>query len=210
MHAQVLLLLENQKNKKIIIFILSSIPAIYTLIFINTFGVNIPFWDDWTVVPFLNSSLNGDSQWFEILFSQHNEHRLVFPRLIFLINSVLTSWNQIAQMYLSWILIGTSITALYLLLKRFQMNFEWLIIPISFIMYSPIQVENLLWGFQVQWFLMISCLLWSLYFLNRGTFLSIVPAIIFAIISSFSLILGLIIWPIGLLSLFLRKNNKLK
>jgi len=209
-YATVLSLLENQKNKKLIIIVLSSIPAIYTLVFINTFGVNIPHWDEWGLIPFLNSSLNGDSQWFEKLFSQHNEHRIVFPRLIFLINSVLTSWNLIAQMYLSWILIGTSLVALYLLLKKLPQNFVWLIIPISFIMYSPIQVENLLWGQQVQWFFVVSCLFWSLYFLSKDKFIFIVPAIIFSVISSFSLLLGLIIWPIGLLSLFVRSNDKRK
>ena len=133
MYAQALLLLKKEKEKKIIIFSLSSIPAIYTLIFINTFGVNIPFSDEYWMADLLHSFYNPDSNLLEILFSQFNEHQIFFPKLIILVNSVFTSGNLIAQMYLGWILIGTSLIALYLLLKKLPQNFEWLIIPISFI-----------------------------------------------------------------------------
>ena len=185
------------------------IAAFQCLYMIISFGINVPFWDEWDFVPTLNSFFNGDPSWIYQIFVQHNEHRIFFPNLIFLANSILTSWNLVIEMYLGWILVGITLIPIYLLLKNLDSKFTWLMLPVAVIMYSPLQWENFLWGFEITWFLMLATFVWSLYFLNNGSSgKTILCAIGLSVISSFSLILGLLIWPIGLISIAFNKEKR--
>lgn len=49
--------------------------------FVKTFGVDIPHYDEWENIPALVGEQPLTLSW---LWSQHNEHRLVIPRLIYL------------------------------------------------------------------------------------------------------------------------------
>ena len=44
--------------------------------------------DQWDTVPLLDHYLNGHVTWRELL-AQHNEHRIFFPRLVFLLDLIL-------------------------------------------------------------------------------------------------------------------------
>ncbi len=205
-----ILSLKILKIKNFLIILGVSIPAIQALFFIYNFGVNIPLADEWVTVRYFNSFFSGDDTWIFQIFTQHNEHRIFFPNLVFLSNATITSWNVVTQMYLGWIFIGISLFPIFFFLKKVGTNFEWLLIPASILMYSPMQTSNLLWGFQIQWFFLLAFFLWSLYFLTTKKHLHFLLSIIFAILASFSFLLGLLIWPIGLLSLiFIFKFRKI-
>ncbi|HEX6861619.1 MAG TPA: hypothetical protein VF414_02330, partial [Thermoanaerobaculia bacterium] len=47
----------------------------------TTYSVDIPFLDDWEMIPVLTGVEPVTPGW---LWSQHNEHRIVIPRLIYL------------------------------------------------------------------------------------------------------------------------------
>jgi len=70
---------------------------------INLFSINAPYSDDFNaVLGFLNSYQN--LEWREkikLIFSQHNEHRIVFNRLIAL--AYLEVFEKINFIYLAWI-----------------------------------------------------------------------------------------------------------
>jgi len=202
--------LHEPKIKNSLVFLGIAIPAIQALIFIQLFGVNIPVWDDYEMGPGFTLFFNGDPAWIDKIFEQHNHSRIFFPKLIFIVDAILTNWDLKALMFLNWSVIGASLVPVYFLLKKFDKNFVWLMIPISVIFYSPHQYENLLWGWQIQWFLTSTCLLWTIFFLNRSGYSNFLISIPFAIIASFSLLLGLLIWPVGLISLVFSKNNKIK
>ena len=197
------------KVKKILIILGITIPALQALFFIYNFGVNIPLADEWHTVKYFNSFFSGDNSWIFQIFEQHNEHRIFFPNLVFLANASVSSWNVVVQMYLGWMFIGISLIPIYFFLKKMGPNFEWILIPASILVYSPLQHNNLLWGFQIQWFFFLAFFLWSIYFLTTTKHLHFLISIIFAILASFSFLLGLLIWPIGVLSLtYIHKFKK--
>ena len=49
--------------------------------FVMTCGKNVPFMDDWEIVPALSGAQPITANW---LWSQHNEHRIPLPRLLLL------------------------------------------------------------------------------------------------------------------------------
>ena len=68
------------QNRKIIFFSLLIIPAIFHLLLIVKLTVNIPRWDDYDV--FLNYLNSTNKERLHLLFSQHNEHRIAFVRIV--------------------------------------------------------------------------------------------------------------------------------
>ena len=51
------------------------------LLFVGRYASNVPSWDDWDMIPTLTRFQPVTWSW---LWSQHNEHRVPLPRLIFL------------------------------------------------------------------------------------------------------------------------------
>ena len=72
--------LMNQPLHKSLFLLLLVLPAIVYFYTISVFALNIPFMDDFDIfIGYLNLP---DSVRYHTLFNQHNEHRLVIPRLI--------------------------------------------------------------------------------------------------------------------------------
>ena len=53
----------------------------YLVVFVRTFGVDCPHYDEWENVPALTGEQPLTWKW---LWHQHNEHRIVVPRLVYL------------------------------------------------------------------------------------------------------------------------------
>ncbi len=84
-----------------------------------------------------------------------------------------------------------------------------LYLPVVLLLFSFVQFQNTLWGFQMAWYLVTLCLVASLYFLDRTvlTRLAFVAALLLAVVASYSSLQGLIVWPAGLLLLYLRGRS---
>src|SRR5438128_1219761 len=74
------------------------LPALLPFNFVYRFGVNLPYWDQWELVPLL-AKLHDGQLTLADLTAQHNEHRIFFPRLIMLGLATLTRYNTVAEMY---------------------------------------------------------------------------------------------------------------
>src|SRR5437588_542315 len=67
-------------------------------------GVDTPFWDEWDGTAPLFEKMAAGTLGFTDFFAQHNEHRILFPRLIFFGLGRLTHWNIRAELFVSWFL----------------------------------------------------------------------------------------------------------
>src|ERR1019366_8903735 len=67
---------------------------------------------------------------------------------------------------------------------------------------------NTLWGFQMAWYLVLLGLAVALFLLDRPslTWLVLAAAMAAAVVGSFSSLQGLLIWPTGLVLLYLRRR----
>jgi len=185
--------------------------ALFTLFFIYSFGVNIPIADDWTFVPFAEMVLNNEPFWEFPNFLQHNDHRPIFPSLIFYLSILLTSWNFLYLMYFGWFLVAMSVVIIFYILKNTFPKLIWLIVPISAILFNIAQYENFLWAFtSVEWFIVSFSIIISVFSLSKikENFLMIIPAMLFGTIATFSGIAGLLIWLIGIFTVFSLSTHK--
>lgn len=151
---------------------LALAPFVFLLVVVFSFAVDVPFYDHWDFVPFLSRSFEGELS-FGDFWAQHNEHRLIFPRLIMLALARASAWNVGYEIAAS---VAFAAATLLLLLRRLAMtgreaglSLRWLIPVVSLIVFSVGQWENWLWGWQVQIFINVWAAVAGVYVLTAGS-----------------------------------------
>ena len=190
------------------------LPPLLGAIYIKLFATNVIVWDQWELVPLIEK-LSAGTLTFGDIFAQHNEHRLLFPKIIMLGLAYMTHYNTIAEMYFSWILAVVTLTIIFkMYVQDFGKSTIAMIkfIPIAWIMFSFRQYENILWGWNIQIYLCVLGFVASIYLLEKANKISysFIFAIFSGIISTFSFINGLLIWPVGFVYIFLSKGTNVK
>ena len=80
--------------------VLALVPGIGMLVFVLCYGVDVPFFDQWLIVPALSDWIAGDGS-FEQLWEPHNKHRITFGRILMFGLAWLTDWNIRAELVLN-------------------------------------------------------------------------------------------------------------
>lgn len=184
-----------------ILFILYLLPAVFILWFISKFAINIPYMDQWSLVPFFEKISDGKAT-FTDFFALHNEHRLFFPKLIFVGFAFLTNWKIRYELYFNFILACITCFTLYKLSIKTQKPDNFLAkistILTCLLIFSLMQYENWLWGFQLANQLINTCLVVATFILTSFQQWSInkrvIIAAILCFIASFSSAQGLLTW----------------
>jgi hypothetical protein len=132
------------------------LPIVYLLDLINRYGVNVPYADEFTLAPLLVKA-HDHSLTLADLFAQHNEHRYVFTRLIFIAIKFCSQGNVRAEMFFSvFLAVLTGAILWWLLLKTttalFTTSRTIVLCLFSLLLFSPVQAENWTWGFQIPLF----------------------------------------------------------
>ena len=177
------------------------IPVALVIWFITIFGVDVPFWDDWSLVDLFNKVSEGNAS-FRDYFAQHNEHRIFLPKIIFVILAFASKWNLKLQMYLSVFLTIITCWLIYKISEANQIKnrslFHIFNILTCFWLFSLVQAENWLWGFQLAWFLVNSLLVLAVFLLtvpnNLPPNVRFYGAALCCLLASFSLAHGLLSW----------------
>lgn len=197
---------------KILLLVAYSLPVILVFWFVSTFSVNVPYWiDEWQQVEFFEKIYRGTAN-FGDFFEQHNEHRIFFPKIIFIILALSSKWNIKLETYFSLLLALVNFLILYRIAictynKDNKILFHLFNFTICIVNFSLIQSENWLWGFQIAWFLINTCLLLAVFILTVPTNLHpnsrLSLASLCCFIASFSLAHGLLSWLALLPSVYL-------
>jgi hypothetical protein len=196
--------------------VLYVIPIVFLFVFIKQFSVNVPIGDDWVLLSLFHQVKMGTIS-FEQLFSQHNEHRMFFPKIIFILLAFLSNWNIEVELWFSFIM---SLASFFLIYKISQKNFatqSYLFIAVNviscIIFFSPVQVENWLWGFQIAWFLIIACMILATYIIvvpnNLSARYKILISASCCFVATFSSAHGLLTW-ISMIPLLISIDLQLK
>ena len=178
-----------------------AIPACVALDYIWRFGVDVPYWDQWQLVPYLEDWANGTLNAAK-LFAQHNEHRIFFPRLVMIALAQISAWNTHVEMFASWaiMLVGVG-TLLWEHLRTFGRSATslWLFAPMSWLFFSLRQQENWLWGWQITIFMAAAATCVGLALLDSAERKPIrfTLALGCALVSGYSFGGGMGVWPAG-------------
>jgi hypothetical protein len=217
--------MENSKatmSKKAPNYVIGLVPYISTLLpfgiavfYVHLFGVNVFFADDWDFVVLAEKLYSGTLSIAD-LFVHEDEHIMFFPKIVVLSLGTVTRYDTVPLMYLVQIcLLVTSIT-LFLAFRRSLRHQPLLSIllftPIPFLVFSFRQHENMLWANQITFAFAQTFAVLALYLLHvledkdsgklaalLSTFL---VALVSATIASFSAVPGMLVWPAGILPLF--------
>src|SRR5438045_4711770 len=87
------------------LLLLSAIPAIAILVLILRYGVNVPYYDEWDCEGKLFRKFWEHQLMWRDLWGQDNEHRMVFPKLIFLGIDGIMRWIVIAEQIVTWLVV---------------------------------------------------------------------------------------------------------
>jgi hypothetical protein len=199
--------LEKEKNPSIFygfLWFLYLLPILATFGFIKILGVDVPIWaDQWALVDLFEAiaEVNLPSVFGE-LWELNNNHRMIFPKLIFAATAFLSNWNIIYELYWSFGLATLSFFILYKLAELTTQTtsiflFHTINLMTCLLMFSWVQYTNWLWGFQIALFLINFCVILASFILayppfNPQTKLKL--AGILCIIASFSSAQGLVSW----------------
>jgi hypothetical protein len=142
---------ENDWAIRLFLALLAILPAGGALLFILHFGVNLHYFDEWEPdIAGLFVKAHHHQITLADLFAQHNEHRILVPRLLLLATNPLTHWNDFAVLTMEWgVIAATSLIFLYLIyrtrngLSAGSLSIWFLC---NVLIFTPVQYENLLWG----------------------------------------------------------------
>jgi hypothetical protein len=190
--------------------LLLLIPVALYFWFIHRYGVNAIYYDQWNDVALLThtrylvDSYSGHTT-IGMLWYQHNESRTFFPNLITLALGALTHLNTLTEVYLSAILHLIAVLLIILAHRRDVARTRLIFyLPVVFLMLTLGQFENILFGYEISWCLVIAALAAVIFLLDlpKLGWLVLAAAIGMAVIGSYSALQGLLIWPAGLVVLF--------
>ena len=200
---------------------ISCLAPLVILFFIRVYGVDLPLHDQWGRLPSVFYKASTSTLTFQDLFVQHNEHRILFPRLIMLALAYLSSsWNVTLELLVSY---GFSVITFILILiliwkdslglKSYTLKDIHLLgistFVSSLLLFSTVQHENWLWGFQLTWFLismlLVGAVLSLAVFNKTGKLVYYLLGHLLCLVASFSAAHGLLIW-LACLPLFLSKD----
>lgn len=196
---------------RIISYLILLLPVIWGFFLVLNYGVNLFFWDEWSYAYLFDAFKNGTLSVAE-LFRQHNEHRMFFPNIVTLIIGLLTDVNSKAFMLTSMCFLTVEYACILFYLKQCILDIRRkfvLGILVGFLVFHSSQYENILWGFQIAWF-MISANAVIAFFcfskivqtrkIKNNDFIIL---LICTIVASFSSLHGLFVWLVLDFVLFL-------
>ncbi len=140
---------------KMLVFALWSLPAICAFYMIWTHWVPVPFWDEWDTPGAQLASYYRGTLTFADLCRQHNEHRLLFPRLAWLPLAIIAGWDVRHAMVLTFCFVCLGSAGLYLLLRSANgtpAGRAFVFGLMNLVLFSPRQYETFLVGAQGQTF----------------------------------------------------------
>lgn len=184
----------------VILGLLYLIPIVGVTGFIIRFGVNVPFYDQWVLPALFEKTATGTLA-FKDLFELHNNHRILFPRLIFIGLGFISNWNIKLELFFSLGLAILTFILLYKISAKTSKNqnyfFHFTNLLTALIFFSLAQSENWLWGFQIALFLINFCVILSCWIFTQEELKPKTKLLIAAIpclIASFSSAQGLMSW----------------
>ena len=180
------------------------LPPLLLAVLINNCWVNIPVWDDWdTPGLFLKEYfVQGHFSW-RLLFAQHNESRLVVPKLLNWVVAHFSGWNIRVMLAMTWLTAVAIFAQLLWLLRktvRASATVRWCFaVALSAVLFSPNQSENWLMSIQLVVFLpplcLISCLVVQHSSLAYRT--KVIMCALLSLVSTFSNSNGILCWILG-------------
>lgn len=180
-----------------------AVPVLVFAVVWFRYAINIPKWDDHALKTFLGNFECETTITGKIyrLFQQHNEHRIVWDRLVtWLDYSLFGKLSYVRLMAVGNLSLIGLLAVFGLVLRRHQLS-AWFLVPVACLLFNLAQWENMFWGMAaLQNFSVLVWVAGSLYLLAYTPYR--IAAFGLAVLATITSGNGLVIWPIALVILF--------
>ena len=141
------------------------------LLYILHFSVNSLFGDDFRVIPWVHSALQGQIP-YQLMWENYSAHRMFFVNLILVANG---TWNHYDTTFVVYLGASMLIIAYAILLRTIRSNAAkpnsaLLTLLIGVIIFSPVSYESALWDFCLEWNLTVLCFSVVIWCLSKTLF----------------------------------------
>lgn len=196
---------------------LALLVALYVVVHTTTWMVRlwnpVVWWDSWGFVDHMLDRSDGKYP-IERLWEQHNEHRILFPRLVFFADYLGFQGRQLVEPVWMWV---NQLVLALLLVRIVRGLLPQPVLP-AFLalalaaLFSAAQMENFLWAFQVQFLGVLLAAAAAFFALTRARESrgALVLAILAMVGASFTMSNGLLVWPIGVVLLCVFRVPKVR
>ena len=180
-------------------FLVLALPALCLGCLIFRYGVDTPWGDQWDGMAHLFEKMQAGNLRLADFFAFHNEHRIFFPRLLSFALARLTHWNIRAEMLVIWVLLCVCSVNIWQLARatdwRDSRNAPWLLLASNILLFTPLQWENLLWGFQIGFLLPLATTTAAFWVATSGRRpLDFLGTMVLCLITTFSIASGFTSW----------------
>ena len=190
--------------------ILLLIPVVIFWVVWATYATNVPKWDDHALRAFLYYSDQEPTFWGRIqwLFKQHNEHRIVYDRLVTALDYGLFGKLNYRHMMVIGNLSLMGLLVVFVWALRRKSGLVWhrlpvlYAVPVALLLFNLSQWENMFWGMaSLQNFSVVLWVLATFYLLTHTNRWGLaLPMAVLATLTSGN---GLLVWPLGFVLLVL-------
>lgn len=169
--------------------------------FVATQYVDVPMYDEWIWSPLVLALHSGTLQ-FSDLWAPQGAHRSLVPTALALGLARFDGWSVRDEALVSVALAALTQALLWYVLRRRSSSVRAAALPFcvaSLLLYSLVQSENWLWGFQLSWLLVNLATVAVVALLDAPAAgpLRFAGAVAAALVASFSLVFGLGAWIAG-------------
>ena len=203
----------NYFNLVILFAVMIIISVVFLILDISR---NMFFADEWdTPGNILSKFYNGDTLVFSDFFSQHNESRKIFPKLLYVLLAKVGILDMRVGVWIRLILSFLSIFLIYISSSSLSKNKRIVfMVCSSILLFIPSQTYNLVFGLQFITIVPPFCLIICILILESKLSILVKFLLNFSlcIISTFTYANGMIVWAIAspLLFYFYRPKKEIK
>jgi hypothetical protein len=195
---------DRQVNpRRLHVLLLVLLPAVLQAAIVAAFGRRMFLWDEFVYVPAFQQ-IGEDKPWLHWIWQQHNEHRIVWTKLLFFAHAGLSGWNPVVEMYVSALLTALIACGIWTLYRAAGPGRPAYFVPAALLLCSLAQYMNILYGLMTCHYFTIAGMVWTIVFLTRGALPAAIACAFAALVSTLS---ALVIAPIGLLVLVMTRQK---
>jgi hypothetical protein len=192
------------RGHALLLCVLCLAPPLLVLAKLGATALVFPYWDEWRFAEILQKFHAGQAG-FADFWSQHNEHRILFPRLVMLALAQLSGWNVAweigASLVFALVIYFAALRAFLRCAPQADLTLKCIGAALfSLLVFSWTQNENWVWGFQSNvWLAMAAVVLATAVLASQLSYAARVGAgIALAIVATYSYANGMIFWAAAL------------
>jgi hypothetical protein len=183
---------------------LGLLPIMLMMYHVRSNWIPIPFWDEWHTPGGQFESWCRGSLTLGELFSQHNESRKFFPRLLYFALAAVGGWDVRKEMDVVFLEVCLLSLLIWRLLRRTPGSTPvaalttWVVM--MFLCFSPVQFENFLYGIQLEpFFVGLAVVAVAAVNLSELSFRSkTLTNLLFAFVCTYTYANGMVLWLLAL------------